>query len=287
MSAAVQSHPEMSMSSMADSSVQAEFMPSFSSQSPLLWIDNYIAQRISVLIGENPRFTGISVEPPESKVLPLQFSLEDLAACLVSSIRRIQASGPYCLGGWCNCGVLAYETAQQLRSQGRQVDLLVMMDAVNPIVLRRRSRWEISASKARFHLGRVKRLRIRELAEYTAERIAAIQKSYKRQTGTDSSRFDSRLESAVLRYEPRLYTGRVIALSPALLPSYRDPYLNWAGWVTGKFEASAINGNHKTMLEETGASDLAARIEDCIAGMHAAGDTGAVEELGSEATAQN
>ena len=56
-------------------------------------------------------------------------TLEDIAAAHIRSIRAIQPEGPYLLGGWCNGGLVAYEMARQLRTEGQAIDLLVLMDA--------------------------------------------------------------------------------------------------------------------------------------------------------------
>jgi thioesterase domain-containing protein len=117
-------------------------------------------------------------------------------------------------------------------------------------------------------LEQLRRLRINELAEYTGDRIATVETWRRRRARARALQFDARLDVAMSFYEPKPYSGRVVALYPAQLPGYRDPHANWAGLVTGNFEAYAITGNHKTMLEEAGAADLAARIEACIAEIH-------------------
>ena len=55
-------------------------------------------------------------------------TLEDIAAAHVKVMRAIQPEGPYLLGGWCNGGLVAYEMARQLRTEGHAIDLLVLMD---------------------------------------------------------------------------------------------------------------------------------------------------------------
>ncbi|SRR6266568_31768 len=63
-------------------------------------------------------FDGISVPP----------TFEAIAAFHLKSLRSVQPAGPYLLGGFCNGGLLAYEMARQLHTQGQRVDLLVLMD---------------------------------------------------------------------------------------------------------------------------------------------------------------
>jgi acyl-CoA synthetase (AMP-forming)/AMP-acid ligase II/thioesterase domain-containing protein len=60
------------------------------------------------------------------------FTLADIARIQIGAIQEFQPQGPYILAGWCAEGILAYEMAQQLRAQGHEVPLLVLMDAFNP-----------------------------------------------------------------------------------------------------------------------------------------------------------
>ncbi|MFL6199271.1 MAG: AMP-binding protein, partial [Thermoanaerobaculia bacterium] len=54
-------------------------------------------------------------------------SLEDLATRYADAILRFQ--GPYLLGGWSFGGLVAWETAHQLKKVGREVALLVLLDS--------------------------------------------------------------------------------------------------------------------------------------------------------------
>jgi thioesterase domain-containing protein len=57
-------------------------------------------------------------------------TMEDMAAAHIKSMRAVQPDGPYLLGGWCNGGLVAYEIARQLRTEGQAIDLLVLLDPV-------------------------------------------------------------------------------------------------------------------------------------------------------------
>ena len=59
-------------------------------------------------------------------------SIEAIASYYLQEIRQVQAHGPYFLGGYCLGGVIAFETAQQLRATGEEVALLVLFDTHNP-----------------------------------------------------------------------------------------------------------------------------------------------------------
>ncbi|UBF27777.1 amino acid adenylation domain-containing protein [Kovacikia minuta CCNUW1] len=64
-------------------------------------------------------------------VVPMERT-EEFAAYYVQQIRMIQPEGPYLLAGISFGGLIAYEMAQQLRSQGQQVALLGLFDTTPP-----------------------------------------------------------------------------------------------------------------------------------------------------------
>ena len=57
-------------------------------------------------------------------------SVEEVAARYIAEIKNVQPRGPYSLGGACSGGVIAFEMAQQLRSQGEVVsDPVLLFDS--------------------------------------------------------------------------------------------------------------------------------------------------------------
>jgi thioesterase domain-containing protein len=59
-------------------------------------------------------------------------SIAEIAAAYVTVIRGHAASGPYLLGGWSFGGIVAWEMAQQLRAEGADVPVLVLLDSYAP-----------------------------------------------------------------------------------------------------------------------------------------------------------
>jgi thioesterase domain-containing protein len=56
-------------------------------------------------------------------------TLESLASYCLAEVRSMQPHGPYCLGGFCFGGNLAFEVANQLTQQGEQVSLLALLSS--------------------------------------------------------------------------------------------------------------------------------------------------------------
>ena len=66
-------------------------------------------------------------EPPDPRV-------EDMAIRYVEAMRSVRPRGPYCLGGYSFGGVVAFEMARLLQTQGEQVALLALFDAYAPLM---------------------------------------------------------------------------------------------------------------------------------------------------------
>jgi len=62
-------------------------------------------------------------------------SIRSMASTYVELMVSVQPHGPYHLGGYSFGCVIAFEMAQQLRAQGRQVGLLVLVDGISPFAL--------------------------------------------------------------------------------------------------------------------------------------------------------
>nr|MBA3922806.1 alpha/beta fold hydrolase [Nostocaceae cyanobacterium] len=69
-------------------------------------------------------------QPPHTRV-------EDIASDYIKEIQTIQPTGPYFLGGHSFGGIVAYEMAQQLLTQGEKIGLLFVMDTSAPGAERR------------------------------------------------------------------------------------------------------------------------------------------------------
>ena len=58
--------------------------------------------------------------------------LDEMAACYVSAIRKVQPEGPYHLGGWSLGGLVAFEMARQLEAVGAEVASVSLFDIMAP-----------------------------------------------------------------------------------------------------------------------------------------------------------
>jgi FkbH-like protein len=61
----------------------------------------------------------------------LHTRIADMAAYYLKQIRSVQPEGPYLLGGMCAGGVLSFEVARQLQSQGQAIAMVALIDAAD------------------------------------------------------------------------------------------------------------------------------------------------------------
>ncbi len=61
-------------------------------------------------------------------VPPTEFNIKSLALYYVAEILKVQPSGPYLLGGFCEAGAITFEVAKILTELGHKIDLLVFCE---------------------------------------------------------------------------------------------------------------------------------------------------------------
>ena len=84
---------------------------------------------IAPLIDPDRPFIAVQAPGIDGEREPFQ-DLVALARGYVSELRRVQPDGPYLLGGWSLGGTVAFQMAHELRKQGEEVDLLVLIDTL-------------------------------------------------------------------------------------------------------------------------------------------------------------
>lgn len=68
------------------------------------------------------------IDPYKLDGLQVPPTVEAMAASYIEVMRAVQPEGPYFLGGFCAGGLIAYEIARQLRTQGQSIDFLALLD---------------------------------------------------------------------------------------------------------------------------------------------------------------
>ena len=195
-------------------------------------------------------------------------SIESISEFCVKSITAVQPEGPYFVGGWCTAGLIAYEIAQQLREQGQEVALLVLLDAVNPARLAELSTVakililaDESRRKILFHLRSMTQLELERVPAYFIERLKNLWHTLTRRVWP--ARMTREFVLPILshrpsdehlvgrRYRPKPYNGRVVLFRRGLraVSKYLDWNLGWADLIVGELNVIEIQGGHGDMLD--------------------------------------
>jgi amino acid adenylation domain-containing protein len=205
-------------------------------------------------------------------------SLECIAERFVAAIRQRRPQGPYMVGGWCAHGLLALETAQQLRAQGEDVALVVMLETVNPEVLRRRApvarmvrSAQLKMNLLEFEYAYVRMLPRERARDYISGRVRRKMSELGRsfsgngdhasadQHDLDEKNLLELLYAAATNYRPRHYDGLValVRSRKKLFGIGEKPPLGWDASLCPNLEVSESDGNHYTMYIEPNVECLA------------------------------
>jgi amino acid adenylation domain-containing protein len=213
-------------------------------------------------------------------------SVEETARCYVDEIRKVQPHGPYCLGGGCYGGVVAFEMARMLTEAGEAVAALFLMDSYNfafgNFLPRRelllRNAW-FYFRRGAFHGRRLLALSPRQWPGFAAGRLRGLRRHaaglarmmtglrgtqfpFDRATfevkgagGTQLGEVLERVKRASFiatgNFVPRPYDGRAVVFRAGtrMVEPYRDQYLGWGPVVRGGIEAFEIQGDHDSIFE--------------------------------------
>jgi thioesterase domain-containing protein len=245
------------------------------------------------LVGSEQPFYGLQprgldgVEPPHN-------SIEAMATDYIEAMRAVQPDGPYYLGGYSSGGVVAFEMAHQLQSQGNQVGLLALFDTYAPLLsdepaslwhlrtsihfLRNLPRWLWDILQRRdgsrrllariaiaFRSARLRADPERDALLFQAAALNALGDT----RGISEER--RRLAVAHLRalesYRPPLYAGRLTLFRVPGMQLFRayDAELGWGALTTGGVEVHMIGGAHYDILEKPHVQELAVQLKACLA----------------------
>src|ERR1700722_1411956 len=138
-----------------------------------------IYRELSQNLGSDQPFYGLQSQGLDGTRPPLT-RIEDMAALYVNAIQRRQPRGPYLVGGYCGGGVIAYEVAQQLRSEGEEIALLALFDTMNFSKIRPPSMWGwtyYAGERLAFHAANFMRLDFEGKTSFFREKMQVLKNS--------------------------------------------------------------------------------------------------------------
>jgi amino acid adenylation domain-containing protein len=247
------------------------------SKPPLFWFNWGRADfRLSRYLGVDQPVYGLQHQSQNGE-RAFHVSIEQIAAHYVDAIRAVRAVGPYCLAGLCIGGMVTFEMARQLRQQGEEVPLLVMVDPdpLNP-------KPETLRQRVSRHWRAVATLRLHEMSGYVRARFSRMTIDVHSMATrwwhtaliplfsgralpiTLRPRYlNSVYQRAARAYDPQPYDGRVMLFTTR--GQYRDGELGWSTGIAGRLEIQELATDHASVLREPYVQVLAERLSACLA----------------------
>ncbi|HXW13582.1 MAG TPA: amino acid adenylation domain-containing protein, partial [Terriglobia bacterium] len=253
-------------------------------------------RKLARLIGEDQPFYGVM--PKDYDEDPSLVTVEAMAEEAVRQLVALQPQGPYLMGGYCHGGLIAYEMARQMERQGREMGIVILLDAWVPRyfgwlkalisfggwlarvdvdtqtrLYARLRKFLVRASN--IHRGGL--LTFLSLCWRTAwaelVRLLGATSEARRIPGPtfddpEAPLADMRYRGILMNYRPKPYSGRVVLLrTQAAKISY--PTDLTAGWgkVAAHVEVHNLPGDHITCQTEH-VGDVAEHIAKCLRDYH-------------------
>jgi len=258
------------------------------SKPPFFWVHGeYSDAVLPHYLGPDQPLYGLWHQSADGK--PAQYrTIPDMAAHYVSEIRTVQPHGPYFLGGYCFGGILSFEMAQQLRKEGQEIALLVLLNPPSFTATGHNRVSQIRAGRrgARRHLHALRLLGSEEKLPYILERVkekvdgavtkilAINKKMIQRVTWNVCIAFGYNLpialrspyilkvyQRAMRSYVPEIYPGRLIIFQAS--EDFRD-LQDWGNWAAGGVDIRAVPGGHENVLKEPHLRVWAEQLKSCL-----------------------
>jgi amino acid adenylation domain-containing protein len=231
--------------------------------------------RLSHHLGQNQPVYALQSQGLDGKKEPL-ITVEDMASHYLQEIQTIQPQGPYFLAGFSFGGVIAYEIAQQLSTQGQSVDFLAMLDTNCPNLIKTRP----SAPQAiQIHLNNLRQLEFRRKLKYLWDRVdyrLSGNKPYRELLIETLSKtivltpeyikvLDNNLQ-ANQNYVAKTYSGKITLFRSQVqnVSSTLHPDLGWTNLLAGGLEIQNCPGDHFNLLKEPDVRVVAQKMQDCL-----------------------
>jgi len=263
------------------------------SKPPFFWVhgdsSNFLLARY---LGTDQPVYGFLHQSPDGSVAQYT-SVEEIARHYLGELYSIQPEGPYFLGGYSFGGLVAFEMAQQIRTSGKVVSLLAMLEPTSfdkfaPTVCASEStsnrRIELCRRFYR-HLNHLRILTTRRRFDYVMVRLIGVvrmlfpvekfTRPFKRVAywcyqflgqPIPKSLWSIHLldiySKAARAYKPANYSAPAVLISTL---SNRHGYLSrWTEVISGDLVTHTVSGDHMNILREPQLKEWAEKLRDCL-----------------------
>jgi len=241
---------------------------------------------LALELGLHQPLYGLQAQGLDGKTQPLT-TIEAIAARNIQTMQAFQAQGPYLIGGYSFGGLVAFEMAQQLRQQGQEIALLVILDSHSPYALERIHTTPLSPyERLARHWRRFSQQGFEYLVERWQDRMKGMASSSKafdqlpsedwlpKDDGTNiviqTSHFIRKVNRAAKsRYTPTIYDGKITLFRSRLgrpIPEgwKLDPLLVWRKMTSVGVEVYDVPGNHGSFMDYPNVLELAQKLNQCL-----------------------
>jgi amino acid adenylation domain-containing protein len=231
---------------------------------------------LSSQLGEDQPVYGLAIEMIDNSEHWLD-RVADLVALYIQEIKTLQPQGPYYLGGLSFGGMVAFEAAQQLQSQGEEVALLALFDTWDP------KAYTIHPLPKRLltHLRKFSHSPVKYLFSKLTNTNKFLQLKQKFNSDPEQKNHQAQQENrlnhvpqiyleAQQNYIPQTYSGKVTVFKAmeeyevmSTFGDFEDQF-GWGNLVTGGLEIINIPGDHFGILQEPYVETLARELKRCL-----------------------
>jgi amino acid adenylation domain-containing protein len=213
----------------------------------------------------------------EKEITPT--SIREIATGYIESIRSIQPEGPYYLAGYSAGGIIAFEMAQLLDSQGEKAGLVALLDTYGP-QSRRVPLWRILRAHWRAFSERERRARL-DYARHVWKRTAsfvglpvrrAVWRLFHRAflsggaVPLTSENLTMAYDLAFRNYAAKVYPGPgVLVRSSEAKAGFHDARdRGWTAMFAGGLEIHDLPSDHWSMFDEPHVRRVAECLGECL-----------------------
>jgi thioesterase domain-containing protein len=194
----------------------------------------------------------------------VDLSVEDVAESHVQAIEEIRSRDPIVLIGYSLGGLVAFEMARILANNGRNIPLLVLLDAPHPSFRRNLSSADLKVVNDRYLRSRIKKYiinfargRVRHVASdlglLLSKKVKKLIWRFRHILGTPGFRIPQslRLDGLWHSYDPQPLNGRLVVFwaEGRNTEFGNDPTMGWIKSARGGVDVKFAGGTHETIIK--------------------------------------
>lgn len=236
---------------------------------PIIFWIHYMNFDITRFLGTDHPLYSVTLTRSDIVRLTKQNTFEAIAGCIAHKISAALPEGPCIVGGFSLGGLLAYEAASQLRRQGRDISLLIMIEPLGAGTPPEVSRARHVIVYGKYLARRVGALGFRGSARRAFDRMPRV--VFKVLRHHHRLRYlppgHSLIQAAVRQYRPTAYSGYVqLVLASERHPSSRS-LSSWEALVPTGLSVSYVDCFHLDVAGPPHAQQGASAINQRLSGL--------------------